>query len=110
MKSNCFQFCLDNLIYLNFEILEISFNNFLFVPVFLPLFFNIKIFFTWILQYCLIRLMWSGLLFSAGYCDQIAYDPFAQHYNRLLHKNPGFVIIQLMLSVSLSLKVIRLTS
>ena len=56
------------------------------------------------------RLMWSQLMLSSAYCDQIAKDPFAQHYNISLCKNPVIVIIQLMISVSLSPKVITLSS
>ena len=47
-------------------------------------------------------------MLSTAYCDPIALDPFAQHYNSLLHKNPVIVIIQLMFSVSLSPKEITL--
>ena len=44
----------------------------------------------------------------ATYYDQIAKVPFAEHYNGLLLKNLGIVIIQLLLSVSSGSKVITL--
>ncbi len=31
-------------------------------------------------------------MLSAAYCDQIAFEPFAQHYNRLLQWKPLNVI------------------
>ena len=41
-------------------------------------------------------------MFLAVYCDKTVYDPFAQHYNSLLYKNPVIVIIRFMLSFYLN--------
>jgi hypothetical protein len=48
-------------------------------------------------------------MLSAAFCDQIAYDPFAQYHNSLLHKHLVFVIVWLTLSVTLSPKEITLS-
>ncbi len=47
-------------------------------------------------------------MLSAAFCDQIAYDPFAQYHNSLLYKHLVIVIIWLTLSFSLSPKEITL--
>jgi hypothetical protein len=48
-------------------------------------------------------------MLSDAYCDQIAYAPFAVHYNRLLVKNMVIVMIGLMQSVLLGPIVITLS-
>jgi hypothetical protein len=48
-------------------------------------------------------------MLSVPYFDQITWYAFAQHYNSLLCKNLVIVFIQLMLSVSLSPNVIKLS-
>jgi hypothetical protein len=53
--------------------------------------------------------MWSLLLLSAAYYDQIANALFNEHYTRLLNKNVFIVIYYLMASACLDTNVITLS-
>jgi len=55
------------------------------------------------------RLMWSHLMLSIAYCDQIARILFSKFYRWLLHNKLVIVIIRLILSVLLGPKAITLS-
>ena len=55
------------------------------------------------------HLIWSRLMLSVAYCDQIAWVPLTKLYSRYLYNKSVIVIILLMLSLLLGPKVITLS-